>query len=170
MEEIKNYFEKNKNEILNFINEEVYIFPKLFLLKIDDLLDVKFYDSLKEKDNIFNYFFSFKNINIFSISRIKEDYCFKSNIDYKIMFLFFSSNHKIFLNGDKQKEIFITNSSDNIFIKNGDFLKISFVEENIYNYDNLSIQYYEKNLFDDLFIKTLNFKNSLFKKFLKNHL
>ena len=154
MEEIKNYFEKNKNEILNFINDEVHIFPKLFLLKIDDLLDVKFYDSLKEKDNVFNYFFSFKNINIFSISRIKEDYYFKSNINYKIIFLFFSSNHEIFLNSDKQKEIFIINSNDSVFIKNGDFLKISFIEEDIYNYDSLSIAYYEKNLFDDLFIKT----------------
>jgi hypothetical protein len=163
MEEINLYFENNKNEILNFINNEKCVFPKLFLLKIKDLLDENFYYNLKNQNNVFNYFFSIKNLQIFNILYINEDYYFKSDQEYQSIYLFFSKGHKIYLNDKIKTNVFNVNSKDEICVKKGNFLKINYINKNQYDYNDILISYKEKNLFDDYKIKKINLKEVFLK-------
>jgi hypothetical protein len=179
--EIKNYFENNKENILKFIEQEIYIFPKMFIENANDLHDTDFYENLKNKNNIFKYFFSIEKIKIFNIQRIKNTFFFKSDQLYKVMFLFFSDNHIIYLNDRKIKnQTFLNiNSNDEIYIKDSDFLIISYLEKNIFSFEDLLIKINEKNLFNkikinkfnikDIFLKEVPFKDLSFKdKLFKN--
>jgi len=166
MVEIKNYFENNKENILKFIEQKKYIFPKMFIENENDLHDNNLYENLKSKDNVFKYFFSIENIKIFNIQRIENNFFFKSDQLYKIMFLFFSDNHIIYLNDRKIKsQTFLTiNSNDEIYIKDGNFLIVSYLEKNIFSFDDLLIKINEKNLFNKLKINKFNIKDIFIKK------
>lgn len=159
MTEIINIFENNKKEILDFIKKERNIFPKMFI-NIDNIFDEKFYDSIDENP----LSFLLKKYKIFSIKRISDKFFFKSNIVYKNIYLFFSIEHIITYNDKKIKNIdFVTNSDDEVYIENGDFLIVSFLEKD-FNFENLIIPQKEKNVFDPLKIKKNQTKNI----FLKN--
>ena len=168
MNNILDYFNKNKNEILSFINKEIYIFPKM-LLNTEDLFDNDLYFTLQNQNNIFSYFFKIENTKIFSIKREnKEKFFFKSDFKYKNLYLFFSDNHLVNVNNKLIKdENLLTNSDDEVYIKNGDFLIISFLESEILDYDIFLIPYKEKNIFDKIKINKINIKNIFINKMFK---
>lgn len=151
MIEIVNYFNDNKKNIIDYIAHEKYIFPKIFLQDVQSIHDTDLYKTITNHP-VFGYLFSIEKIKIFNIQRItSESYCFKSDIDYKSICLFISDKSTIYLNDNimKNKNVVTYNSKDEIFIK-GDFLKISFLEKSVFDFNDISIPYREKNLFSDL--------------------
>ena len=158
---MKKYFEDNKENILDFINEECHIFPKLFIENMEDLHDADFYENIKNKKNILKYFFTIENIKIFNIQRIKKEFFLKSNYKYKNVYLFFSDNNIIYLNNKRIKnETYLNiNSDDEIYIKDSDFLIISYLEKNIFCFEDLLIKINEKNLYNEFKINKFKIKN-----------
>jgi hypothetical protein len=164
MKEIINHFNNNKILFLEFIKKEKHIFPKMFINNIEDFFDENFYEKLCSKENLFSVLF--KELNIFNIEHIEDNYFFKSDHKYKILYLFFSNQHNIYVNNKmSNKDIIVYESEDEIFIKNGNFLKICFLDNGSFEFNNLKIKTQEKNLFDENKIKKFLIKDVFFKKF-----
>ena len=169
MLDLIDYFINNKNIILLHIKNEKFIFPKMFFTHITDIQDEHFYDKIKDTDNIFKYYFSRNDLKVFNIVRINEDYNFKSDHDYENLYLFFSTEHEVFVNNKrKSSDHFVSHSMDEIFIRNGDFLKISILRKDIFSFEDLVIPHFEKNLFDKDKIKNFSFKEVIFNTLKKN--
>lgn len=166
MQELIDLFLINRNLIFDFIKNDKFVFPKKFIENIDDLHDDKFYDSLKNKNNVLSFLFKNEDIKIFSVEYINEIFYFKSDIEYDMLFLFFDDNNLVYLNDKKIKNISYLqcNSKDDIYI-NGIFLKICLIKKNIFAFDDLTIPYRENNIFNKMKKAKYEIKNTFLKNF-----
>jgi disulfide oxidoreductase YuzD len=112
MIDIVNYFNDNKKNILDRIEEEKYIFPKMFLNEVELIHDSDLYKTASN-DPTFGNLFLIEQIRIFNIERIKDIYAFKSDKKYKIICLPFSTFEMAYLN-DKQikDQLFVNYNSE----------------------------------------------------------
>lgn len=170
MEKIEKYFLSNLEEIKIFIKNEKHIFPKMFFLETEDIFINNWYQKIKKINNPLVYFFNIENISIFNIQKIEDEFYFKSNMEYKVFCLFFSNNHVININNKKIESnlFFYYNSQDEVLIKNGNFLKFSYLEKNNLENEDLFIICSEKNIVDE-FKKKKNLLKNSFSSFIKNN-